>query len=132
MRRDEGARVTLVSYGVLINHTLDAAQLLAAQGIRCEVVKLNEIKPLPVAAVRPVCGTYGPVRGDRGHRKRRLRGAAACAFLPGVRMLLCNAGDAFLRCGKISELQNLLGLDAAGIADRVAAEMKIEKTGEVV
>lgn len=132
LRRDEGARVTLVSYGVLINHTLDAAQLLAAQGIRCEVVKLNEIKPLPVAAVRRSAERTGLCVVIEDTVSEGCVGQRLAPSLPGVRMLLCNAGDAFLRCGKISELQNLLGLDAAGIAGRVAAEMKIEKTGEVV
>ena len=42
----QGGDVTLVSYGILVNHLLEAADMLAADGIQAEVVKLNRVSPL--------------------------------------------------------------------------------------
>lgn len=39
----EGSDVTIVSYGTLINEVLSAVSLLQKQGIRAEIVKLNEL-----------------------------------------------------------------------------------------
>lgn len=130
LRRDESARVTLVSYGILINHVLDAAALLASRGIGCEVIKLNEIKPLPVQAVRQSTARTGVCAVIEDTVSEGCVGQRLAPSLPGVQMLLYHAGDAFLRCGKVSELQSLLGLDAAGIAKRVMAALE-ERMGEI-
>lgn len=42
----EGSDVTLVTYGILINEALSAADSLAADGIQAEVLKLGQIQPL--------------------------------------------------------------------------------------
>ena len=41
-----GRDITLVSYGSMMNELLLAAQLLEAQGISPEIIKLNRITPL--------------------------------------------------------------------------------------
>ena len=38
--------VTILTYGVLVNQALDAAEALEKQGVRAGVVKLNRIAPL--------------------------------------------------------------------------------------
>lgn len=132
LRRDERASVTLVSYGILINNVLEAADLLAARGVRCEVIKLNEIKPLPVELVRASSARTGLCAVIEDTVSEGCVGQRLAPSLPGVRMLLCNAGDAFLRCGKIAELQKLLGLDAGSIAERVFTALTEEKVGACI
>lgn len=127
LRRDERASVTLVSYGTLINNALEAAELLAARGVRCEVVKLNEIKPLPLSPVQESTGRTGLCAVIEDTVSEGCVGQRLASSLPGVRMLLYNAGDAFLRCGKVSQLQKLLGLDAASLADRIMAAITEEE-----
>ena len=41
-----GSDLTLLTYGIVINDVLQAAQLLAQQGISAEVVKLTQVAPL--------------------------------------------------------------------------------------
>ena len=41
-----GTDVTLLTYGILVDHLLDAADILEQQGIQAGVVKLNRISPL--------------------------------------------------------------------------------------
>jgi pyruvate dehydrogenase E1 component beta subunit len=47
----EGADVTLVSFGIGMSHTLEAADRLAAEGIAAEVVDLRSLRPMDTGAV---------------------------------------------------------------------------------
>jgi pyruvate dehydrogenase E1 component beta subunit len=47
----EGTDVTLVSFGIGMTHTLEAADRLAAEGISAEVIDLRSIRPMDTGAV---------------------------------------------------------------------------------
>jgi pyruvate dehydrogenase E1 component beta subunit len=47
----EGTDVTLVSFGIGMSHTLDAADKLAAEGISAEVIDLRTLRPMDTATV---------------------------------------------------------------------------------
>lgn len=47
----QGGAVTLVTYGVLLKNVMDAANLLAADGVETTVLRLLSLSPLPVEAV---------------------------------------------------------------------------------
>ena len=47
----EGDDVTLVSFGIGMTHTLEAARILADQGIRAEVVDLRTLRPMDTETV---------------------------------------------------------------------------------
>jgi 2-oxoisovalerate dehydrogenase E1 component beta subunit len=47
----EGRDVTIVSYGMMVHHALDAAQTLAQEGIDVEVIDLRSIVPLDTEAI---------------------------------------------------------------------------------
>jgi pyruvate dehydrogenase E1 component beta subunit len=47
----EGTDVTLVSFGIGMVHTLDAADKLAAEGISAEVIDLRTLRPMDTATV---------------------------------------------------------------------------------
>ncbi|MEZ5731512.1 MAG: pyruvate dehydrogenase complex E1 component subunit beta [Paracoccaceae bacterium] len=47
----EGTDVTLVSFGIGMTHTLDAADKLAAEGISAEVIDLRTLRPIDTATV---------------------------------------------------------------------------------
>ncbi|MBE6916262.1 MAG: 1-deoxy-D-xylulose-5-phosphate synthase, partial [Ruminococcaceae bacterium] len=51
VRLREGEHVTLISYGVLINHILETATLAEKNGISCEVYKLNSITAFDLDAL---------------------------------------------------------------------------------
>jgi len=50
-RRREGSDVTLVSYSLMVNRCLEAAELLAQRGVSCEVLDLRTIRPWDREAV---------------------------------------------------------------------------------
>ncbi len=47
----EGTDVTLVSFGIGMSHTLDAADMLAGEGISAEVLDLRCLRPMDTASV---------------------------------------------------------------------------------
>ncbi|KAG7278237.1 hypothetical protein CRUP_012733, partial [Coryphaenoides rupestris] len=46
-----GSHVTLVSHSRYVSHCLDAAAVLAKEGVECEVVNLRSIRPLDVESI---------------------------------------------------------------------------------
>ncbi|HEY1259787.1 MAG TPA: alpha-ketoacid dehydrogenase subunit beta [Stellaceae bacterium] len=55
----EGSDLTLVSWGAMIRETLEAAELLAAEGISAEVVDIATVKPLDTEGLLASVGKTG-------------------------------------------------------------------------
>ncbi len=53
----EGSDGVIVTYGTMLKTAMDAAAILEAQGIRVKVLRLLEVKPLPVAEISAHIGT---------------------------------------------------------------------------
>jgi pyruvate dehydrogenase E1 component beta subunit len=63
----EGSEVTLVSFGIGMTHTLEAADRLAADGISAEVIDLRSLRPMDTGAViRSVMKTNRCVTVEEG------------------------------------------------------------------
>lgn len=116
-----GKDVTLVSFGVLINNALAAAELLSARGIDAEIWKLNRISPLEDEAV---CRALGGRRTllvledsfGAGCVGQRLAAILAAHGQAPECLILRNLGKTFAREGSISQLEHRFGLDAEGVA----------------
>ena len=124
----QGEDITLVSYGILVNHLLEAAELLEKKGIRAEVVKLNRISPLESHEVCEVLGnrrrmlvledSFGV--GCVGQRIASIlteKGQAPEAFV------LKNLGKTYAPEGSVSQLEHRFGLDAAAVAEAAEEAM---------
>ena len=118
----EGGDVTIVSYGVMINEALRAAELLEKDGVSAEVIKIGRIRPNGFAAVaasvkktrrlivtEDVCD-FGSV-GEQ--LLARLAGDAGSFS---VRLL--NLGDGVVTHGSVEELRRVCGIDAEAVAQR--------------
>ena len=126
-----GTDITLVSYGIMINNVLSAAELLAQEGISAEVVKLPAIKPIDMAAVAASVRKTGHLLVAEDAVCIGCVGKEIAALLRTVDltvpMRLCNIGDRFVQHGKVPELHRLLGLDAASLAQAAKEVMRHEK-----
>lgn len=115
-----GADVTLVSYGILINQTLEAAELLEKKGIHTGVVKLNRISPLCFAdiALLADADTLVVVEDSFGAGcvGQRLAALLAEEGKSPRRLVLQNLGKTYAPEGSVAELEHSFGLDADGIA----------------
>jgi len=124
----EGEDITLVSYGILVNHLLEAAELLKEKGIRAEVVKLNRIAPLTGETVCRALGNRKRIlvledsfgAGCVGQRLNAV--LAENGQAPG-QLILKNLGKTYAPEGSVAQLERRFGLDAAAVA--TAAEEAI-------
>ena len=123
-RLREGSDVTMVSYGVMANHLLEAAELLAAEGIQAEVMKLNQISPLDHGAV---CSALGGRKRllvledafGAGCVGQRLAAILAEHAMAPEQLILKNLGKTYAPEGSVGQLEHSRELDAAGVAAAV-------------
>ena len=114
VRLREGEDVTLLTYGVLVNQALAAADLLERQGVRTEVLKLNQISPLEYETLAPwLAGKKLLAVGQRTAAILAQHGQAP------EKLVLINLGKTFLPEGTVPQLEHQAGIDAAGIARAV-------------
>ncbi len=121
----EGRDVTLVSYGTTVNTLLEAAALLVQSGIRAEVIKLAEIKPLDVDAVAASVEKTGRLLVaeevvDAGCVANDLFSALAQRGIP-AKLDKVDLGDRYITHGSVETLREAVGLDAKSIAARAKA-----------
>ena len=120
----QGEDCTLVTYGVLVNQALAAAELLAGRGIRAEVVKLNRISPLTGAEAAALLGGRRCLvvvedclaAGCVGQRLEALLGQTGCAP---AHLILRNLGGSVPDHGSTDCLLERCGLDSRSLAAAV-------------
>lgn len=120
----QGKDITLISYGMMINQTLEAAQLLEQAGLQAEVLKLNSLSSFDeqqvirsvqktgrLAVVEDCCDT-----GCLG------QGLEALLIENGCQPAYCrrfNCGAGFVPAGAVQQLYQLCGLTGRQIADSI-------------
>ena len=124
----QGSDVTLASYGILVNHLLEAAELLAADGIQAEVVKLNRVSPLEHDVVCDALGNRKRLlvledSFGAGCVGQRLAAILAEHGMAPEKLILKNLGKTYAPEGSASQLEYSRGLDAAGVAAAVREAM---------
>ncbi|MCI9156051.1 MAG: 1-deoxy-D-xylulose-5-phosphate synthase [Lawsonibacter sp.] len=127
-----GEDITLVGYGTEINEVLLAAELLEAQGVRAEIVKLNQLTPLVPDLVELSVRKTGALlvaeeQGARGGVGQRLAACLEKAGLP-ARAALVNCGDGFVAHGAAGQLKQDFSLDGAGLAKKALEVLGRGKT----
>lgn len=117
----EGDDGTIVTYGVLVNQALEAAQLLAERGRSVRVVKINRISPLEREAVCRMLGSSNVLLvledclsvGCVGQRIAAILSECGCAP---QKLILKNLGANVVPHGNVAKLYEELELDGAGVA----------------
>ena len=117
----EGSDLTLLTYGIVINDVLQAAQLLAQQGISAEVVKLAQVAPLEAAPVLASLQKTGRLLAVEDVCAANCIGeqvlsAAEQAGLPMKEARLLNLGSGIIPHGAPDVLKTAYGMDAQAIA----------------
>ena len=118
----EGSDVTIVSYGVMINEALKAAENLANQGVSAEIIKLGRIKPNGFELVSRSVKKTGRLIVCEDVCAFGSVGSSILASLAGkngaFRSCLLNLGDGIVTHGSVDELRALCGIDARAIAQQ--------------
>lgn len=122
----EGADVTIVACGLMVQAALEAAETLSAEGIDAEVLNIHTIKPLDTELIVASAGKTGRVVTCEEHSVIGGLGEAVCSALAEscpVPVKRVGVSDVFGESGPAVDLLHKYGLDAEGVAAAVRAFM---------
>ena len=123
----EGKDVTIIATGLCVNEAVEAAKLLAADGIDAEVINIHTIKPLDEDLVIASAQKTGKVVTVEEHSVIGGLGSAVCDVLSEklpTPVLKIGVMDTFGESGPAVELIKKYGLDADSICEKVKAFVK--------
>jgi len=116
-----GTDVTIIATGLMVGEALQAADMLAEEGISAAIINMHTIKPLDTQAVCAAAKKTGALVTAEEHSVIGGLGAAVaeavCGCCP-VPVLRVGVQDVFGKSGPATELLHLFGLDAATIAEK--------------
>ncbi len=118
----DGKDVTIFANGLEVAETLEAAKMLAADGIDAKVINIHTIKPLDEELIIAAAKETGKVVTVEEHSIVGGLGGAICELLSAnypVPVLRIGINDVFGESGPAKELIAKYGLDAKGIYEKV-------------
>ena len=120
----EGKDLTVVATGLEVGHALEAAKLLAADGIDAKVVNIHTIKPLDEELIVEAAKATGKVVTVEEHSVIGGLGSAVCDVLSEkapTQVLKIGINDTYGESGPALELIAKYGLDTESIYQKIKA-----------
>ena len=124
----EGSDVTIVANGYMVHLAVEAAEMLAKEGIEAEVINIHTIKPLDTELVVASAKKTGAVVTAEEHSVIGGLGSAVCDALSEncpVPVIKVGVNDEFGRSGQVPELLEIYGLTAKNIYEK--AKLAVSK-----
>ncbi|MBE6596237.1 MAG: transketolase family protein [Ruminococcaceae bacterium] len=126
----DGKDVTIVATGIMVNMALEAAKLLAEEGISARVINIHTIKPLDKDIIVKAAKETGAIVTAEEHNLMGGLGSAVseavCEGCPAP-VLRVGIEDKFGRSGKVQPLLELYGLTPAHIVEKAKAAIALKK-----
>ena len=126
----DGGDVTLVATGYMVHLAVEAAEMLAKEGIDARVIDMHTVKPIDKELLLRAARETGAVVTAEEHSVIGGLGGAVAETLAEscpVPVLRVGVEDMFGRSGKVPELLELYGLTAAHIAARAREAVALKK-----
>ena len=126
----EGRDVTIVATGYMVHLAVEAADILAKEGIDAGVINIHTVKPLDTALITEAAKRSGAIVTAEEHTVIGGLGAAVCEALTEscpVPVLRVGVEDQYGRSGKVPELLELYGLTAENIAAKARLAVSLKK-----
>ena len=120
----EGKDVAIIATGLCVNEALQAADMLAADGIQAKVINIHTIKPLDEELVVAAAKECGKVVTVEEHSVIGGLGSAVCDALCAnypAPVMKIGVNDVYGESGPALELIAKYGLDAKSIYEKVKA-----------
>ncbi|HHH50506.1 MAG TPA: transketolase family protein [Saprospiraceae bacterium] len=124
---NEGTDVSIFATGHLVWKAVEAAKLLAAEGISCELINIHTIKPLDVEAVLTSVSKTKAVVTCEEHQRNGGLGDSIAQLLANkmpTPMEYVAMNDQFGQSGKPSELLDKFGMGTADVVNAVKNVLK--------
>jgi len=115
----EGTDLSIFVSGMLTTDVLEAAKLLAAEGINCEVINIHTIKPIDKESVIASARKTGAVLTVENHNVIGGLHSAVLEALAEEKIPACAVGvqDRFGEVGKLPYLRQAMGLTVENIVE---------------
>ena len=123
----QGTDATVIAMGIMVAKSLEAADVLARQGIDCRVINTHTLKPLDETAIVKAASETGAIVVAEEHLAQGGLGsrvAQTTAKEKPVPMGFVNLGDRYAVSGKAEELLQKYGLTARDIEESVKSVVK--------
>lgn len=130
----EGKDVTIICTGICVDTALDAADVLAKEGIDAGVINMFTIKPVDKEAVIDAAKKTGAIVTAENHNIINGLGSAVCEVLGetvGAKVERVGVKDRFGEVGDMNYLANLFELDTNSVV-AAAKRAVMRKRGECV
>lgn len=123
-----GSDVTIIATGMMVRESLDAAEILSAQGIECRVLDMHTIKPIDTDALHDAFMQTELVVSVEEHSIIGGLGGAIAEYKSDkeykTRLVRIGVNDRFGKLGDMRYCWEQHGLTAPQIADRILNEFK--------
>ena len=126
----EGTDVTIVATGFMVHLAVEAAEMLAKEGISAGVINIHTVKPLDTDLLVKAAEKSGAIVTAEEHTVIGGLGAAVCEALAEtcpVPVLRVGVEDQFGKSGQVPELLELYGLTAENIAAKARKAISLKK-----
>lgn len=118
----KGTDLAIVAVGKMVSHAMEAAEILASQGIEVEVVNARFVKPLDTEMIRELALRIGRILTVEDGQIQGGFGSAVAEYLSqnhsgAVDFRIHGIPELYVEHGTQEELHSMLQLDAHGIAE---------------
>ena len=120
----EGKDVTIITTGTVLSRALNAAELLAAEGIQATVVDMHTVKPIDRELILDCARKTKAILTVEEHSVCGGLGSAVAEVLAGECPLSILGADEFAESGDLDALMDKYGYSPANIAGRAREIMK--------
>jgi transketolase len=123
----QGRDATVIAMGIMVAMALEAADILAREGIDCRIINMPTLKPLDETAIVKAASETGAIVVAEEHLAQGGLGsrvAQVVARKKPVPMEFVNLGDRYAVSGKAEELLQRYGLTAGDIAESVRSVVR--------
>ncbi len=120
----EGTDLTIIATGLCVNSALEAAEMLAKDGVSAKVINIHTIKPLDEELVVEAAKATGKVVTVEEHSVIGGLGSAVCDALSAkapTPVLKIGVQDTFGESGPAAALLTKYKLDGAGVYEQIKA-----------
>ncbi|MEI7812038.1 MAG: 1-deoxy-D-xylulose-5-phosphate synthase [Ignavibacteria bacterium] len=122
-RLASGSDVAILAVGSMVKNSFGAAEIMAKDGINCEVINMRFIKPLDTKMLDYIASRHNKIITVEENVLAGGFGSAVLEYFASKNykndILRLGIGDEFVEHGSQDELYKILELDSAGISKRI-------------
>ncbi len=124
-----GNDVAILAVGIMVQHSIKAAEILASEGLSVEVINMRFVKPVDTELVNEVAEHFDHIVTVEDNTLKGGFGSAILESLQEIgkprRVLNLGLPDVFVEHGTPQQLYELVGLHPEGIANKVRDFIKV-------